>query len=225
MKDFDGPDYPVYYENIGTDSLPRYVRDENMFVWLNNQFPYGEFLDFRLLDIDNDADYDIILFLFKNHGMYLRAVLYENTGHPNLPRWNTVGDTLFQEFNLVREINISNVLNDSLPQITVISDSGAKFYRQQDDSLIQIPGYFNPIQYMGWGYNNGPTKIEFFKIPQDTSQYIIVNREYYDMWVSYYYQRFEIYKNTGSKLQPNWQLQESKTGHWIAEICRHDDTV
>jgi hypothetical protein len=215
--DFDGPDYPIYYQNIGTDSLPKYVRDENMFAWIEGQFLWWLYKDLRMLDIDNDHDYD--LFLYDGYDA-LNFIYYENIGDSTQPQWCTMGDTLFQELGNVKEINISNVLNDSLPQIAVISDSGAKFYRQHNNTLIEIYEYFNPI--MNFGLTFGPTKIEFFKLPQDTSQFLIVNREVHESYY-YDYQIFDIYKNVGSKLTPYWQLQQSKKGH--NRLLKHKNTM
>ena len=212
MRDFDGPNYPIYYCNEGTDSIPQYVRDKNMFAWLDGQFMPWNLIDLRMLDLDNDSDFDFVLF-YRNDFYVSSTVLYENIGDSYLPQWSAVGDTIFQNLGEVREINISNVLGDSLPQIIVISDSMPKFYRQMGDSLIELPNYFNNIPNLGYsGWGKGTTKIGFFNLPQDTVQYLFVNLEEYSMLV-YYYQIFEIYKNVGSKFQPYWELQGSKKGH------------
>jgi len=219
FKDFNGPNYPVYYENMGTDSVPQYVRDETMFAWLDN-FLLWNLLDLRMLDMDNDGDYDLILF---NVNFFYQAFLFENTGNSITPNWNTNPIFLFSELGQIREINICNVLGDSLPQITVITDSIPKFYRQLNDSLIEVLNYFSTIQNFQFFYNNGPTKIEFLKLEQDTSQYLLVNMESYDMWVPFYYQWFEVYKNIGSKMLPYWVSQGRHDGH--CRLLKYSDTM
>lgn len=194
---------PTLFLNISDDLNPYYQRMDTVLNFINS----NDIESVRLQDYNNDKLADLT-FINHNYNDWSTYVIgYENTSLQNQVSWSTNPDTLFSisidsllfDYVLIEdEYGINNYVIQILDDNIIGSDNRIlKFHKIIDDSLKEIPGYFNGAPILS------SVRLEPIYNQSGNLQYLIFNNyQYYEPIGG---RSIFIAKNSGSTENPIWQ--------------------